>query len=173
MQRNPDKNDWNTYLCAKQTIPVTPGKEYTLSFDKRTDINDWAGWNGNVNGWMPCGALIEGTTAGNKEIDCAGNPGNWETKSHTFVASGNTVTLTFMTRRLEGKKLSGYCDFDNVNLVALNSTTDIADVADEATEPGVTGVYTLSGIRVADTADSLASGIYVVVTTAGAYKTVR
>lgn len=173
MQRNPDKNDWNTYLCAKQTIPVTPGKEYTLSFDKRTDINDWAGWNGNVNGWMPCGALIEGTTAGNKEIDCAGNPGNWETKSHTFVASGNTVTLTFMTRRLEGKKLSGYCDFDNVNLVALNSTTDIADVADEATEPGVTGVYTLSGIRVADTADSLASGIYVVVTTAGAYKIVR
>jgi|GEM_PF-1887856 len=120
------ENGWSVTLKATSTpVSVTPGKEYTLTFDSRCTIDgDWNTWNNDAQSWMAAGVSVEGTTGtdGHTELLTQGLGAEWATHPIKFTPSGNTITIVCSVRKIWGDAVSGYCDFDNFKLTTEGDT---------------------------------------------------
>ena len=158
-----DDNGWQAGSVSQEVTGLTPGQTYTLGFIAARaggETVDWAICSADV--WEPYEKTFTAPASGKVMLTFEHNNTKWE-GSHSEGFWMDVDDVAIMTP--EDYKAYFDAKGDNAGIEAVGSEADVETL----------GVYTLSGIRVANSVDGLgdAKSIYVVRTNKGANKIVR
>lgn len=188
-----DDNGWQAGSVSQEVTGLTPGQTYTLGFIAARAGGETVDWDDpyflvSLEAANASGEYTHADYLISDKDDAICSADVWEPYEKTFTApASGKVMLTFEhnNTKWEGNHSEGFwMDVDDVAIMtpedykayfdAKGDNAGIEAVGSEA-DVETLGVYTLSGIRVANSVDGLgdAKGIYVVRTNKGANKIVR